>query len=114
MSTRVAAAALATVATCGRASASVVLSCSGTMEGPGVSTKRGYVLSVTVHPAKRTVMVGDAGPVPIEGDATDDAITFGGAASPTFGILNKATGAIFVSTLQPVATYRGVCNQVDR
>ena len=96
---------------CGYAFASVVLSCSGTMEGPEISTKQGYVLSITVDPVKKTVMIGDTAPIPIQGDATNNTITFGNATSSTFGILNRVTGSIFVSTFQPVATYRGVCNQ---
>ena len=108
MSSRLAAAALATIATCGYASANTVLSCTGTMKSPGISTNQAYVLSVTVDPVKKTVMVGDTGPTPIQGD-TDKTITLGSAASPTFGVLNEVTGTIFVSTFQPVATYRGVC-----
>jgi len=114
MSTKVPAATLAIIATCGDALANIILACSGTMEGPGISTKQGYVLSVAVDSTKKTVMVGDTGPIPMQGDVTDETITFGSATSPTFGILNKVTGAIFVSTFQPVATYRGVCKQIDR
>jgi hypothetical protein len=114
MSTKVAAAMMATIAECLAASADIVLTCSGTMEVPGVSTKQAYALSVTVDPIKKTVMVGDTGPIPMQSDVTDETITFGSATSPTFGILNKVTGAIFVSTFQPVATYRGVCSQIDR
>jgi hypothetical protein len=79
------------------------------MESSGISTNQAYVLSVTVDLVKKTVMIGDTGPAPIQGDASDKTITFGGATSPTFGILNKVTGTIFVSTFQPVATYRGIC-----
>jgi hypothetical protein len=114
MSSRVAAATLATIATCGYALANTVLSCTGTMETPGISTNQAYVLSVTVDPVKKTVTVGDTGSIPLEADASDKTITFGSAASPIFGILNRVTGTIFVSTFQPVATYRGVCNQIDR
>jgi len=114
MFTKVAATALATIAASGYAWANIVLTCSGTMEVPGVSTKQGYVLSVTVDLTKKAVTVGDTGPIPMQGDATDETITFGSATSPTFGILNKVTGTIFVSTFQPVATYRGVCSQIDR
>ena len=111
MITNVAAITLATITMCGYAFASVVLSCSGTMEGPEISTKQAYVLSITVDPVKKTVMIGDTEPIPIQGDATNNTITFGNATSSTFGILNRVTGSIFVSTFQPVATYRGVCNQ---
>jgi len=114
MFTKVAAVMLATIAADDAASANTVLTCSGTMEVPGVSTKQSYVLSVTVDPIKKTVMVGDIGPIPMQGDVSDETITFGSATSPTFGILNKTTGAIFVSTFQPVATYHGVCSQIDR
>ena len=108
---RVAVIALVTPATCGNARANVVLSCSGIMEGPGIRTERAHLLSVTIDPALKTVTVGDAAPVPIQGDATNNTITFGAATSPTFGILNRVTGALFVSTFEPVTTYRGVCKQ---
>ena len=114
MFTKVAATALATIAASGYAWANIVLTCSGTMEVPGVSTKQGHVLSVTVNSTKKTVMVGDNEPMPIQEGAGDETITFGSATSPSFGILNKGTGTIFVSTFQPVATYRGVCKQIDR
>ena len=112
MFTKVAATALATIAASGYAWANIVLTCSGTMEVPGVSTKQGHVLSVTVNSTKKTVMVGDAAPIPFQGDATNNTITFGTSTSLTFGILNRVTGTLFVSTFQPVTTYRGVCPQV--
>ena len=114
MFTKVATTVLATIAASGYAWANIVLTCCGTMEMPGVSTKQGYVLSVTVDSTKKTVMVGDSEPMPIQEGAGDETITFGSATSPSFGIFNKGTGTIFVSTFQPVATYRGVCKQIDR
>ena len=102
---------LATVGTCGDARANVVLSCSGTMEGTESLSKQTH-LSITIDPVQKTVMVGDAAPIPFQGDATNNTITFGTATSPTFGILNRVTGTIFVSTFQPVTTYRGVCTQL--
>lgn len=111
MITNVAAITLATIAMHGYALASIVLSCSGTMEGPETLTKQAYVLTITVDPVKKTVMIGDSEPIPIQSEVTNNTITFGNATSATFGILNRVTGSIFVSTFQPVATYRGVCNQ---
>jgi hypothetical protein len=111
---KVAAVTLAILATCGHARANVVFSCSGTLEGPGIPTDRAHLLSVSVDSARKTVTVGDAGPIPIEGDTTDNTITFGNATSPTFGILNAVTGALFVSTFQPATTYRGVCTAVSK
>ena len=108
---KVAAIMLATLATCGHARASVVLSCSGAMEGAGSLTKQAH-LSITIDPVQRTVTIGDATPIPFQGDTTNNTITFGTATSPTFGILNRVTGTVFVSTFQPVTTYRGVCSQV--
>ena len=55
--------------------------------------------------------VGDAAPISFQGDATNNTITFGTSTSLTFG-LNKVIGTLFVSTFQPVTTYRGVCPQV--
>jgi hypothetical protein len=98
---RVAAITLAILATCGHARANVVLSCPGTMEGPGILTDRTHLLSVTIDSVRKTVTVGDAAPIPIQGDATNNTITFGNATSPTFGILNMMTGALFVSTFEP-------------
>ena len=109
---KVAAITLATLATCGNARANVVLSCSGIMEGPGIRTERGHSLSITIDPVRKIVVVGDAAPIPIQGDATSNTITFGSASSPTFGILNRASGALFVSTFEPVTTYRGICKQI--
>jgi hypothetical protein len=110
---KVAAITLAILATCGYARANVVLSCSGTMEGPGIRTERAQLLSVTIDSVGKTVTVGDAGPTPFQRDATNSTITFGNATSPTFGILNTMTGALFVSTFEPVTIYRGVCIQVE-
>jgi hypothetical protein len=110
---KVAAVTLAILGTCGHARANVVFSCSGTLEGPGIPTDRAHLLSVSVDSARKTVTVGDAGPIPIQGD-NDNTITFGNATSPTFGILNAVTGALFVSTFQPVTTYRGVCKAVSK
>lgn len=113
--TRVAAASVASIATCDCGLANVVLSCSGTMDGPGVSTQQqASVLSVTLDPTKGTVVVGDAGPIPALSDAADRTLTFGNATSPIFGILNTVTGSIFISHFAPVATYRGVCKKLDR
>ena len=108
---KVAAIMLATLATRGDARANVVLSCSGTMEGTESLSKQAH-LSITIDPVQKTVRVGDAAPIPFQGDATNNTITFGTATSPTFGILNRMTGTLFVSTFQPVTTYRGVCTQV--
>ena len=105
---KLAAVTLAILATCGHARANAVFSCSGTLEGPGIPTDRAHLLSVAVDSVRKTVTVGDVAPIPIQGDPTDT-ITFGDATSPTFGILNAVTGALFVSTFQPVTTYRGVC-----
>ena len=109
---KVAAITLATLATCGNARANVVLSCSGIMEGPGIRTERGHSLSITIDPVRKIVVVGDAAPIPIQGDATNNTITFGSASSPTFGILNRASGALFVSSFEPVTVYRGICKQI--
>jgi hypothetical protein len=110
---RVAASMLATVATCGCARANIVLSCSGTMEGAGTPAKQ-VDLSISIDSVRKTVTVGDAAPISFQSDATNSTITFGSATSPTFGILNKVTGAIFVSTFQPVTTFRGVCSQIAK
>ena len=69
-------------------------------------------MSITIDPVRKTVTVGDAAPIPIQGDGTNTTITFGAATSPTFGILNRVSGALFVSTFEPVTTYRGVCKQI--
>ena len=106
---KVAAIMLATLATCGDARANVVLSCSGTMEGTESLSKQAH-LSITIDPVQKTVTVGNAAPIPFR--ATNNTITFGTATSLTFGILNRVTGTLFVSTFQPVTTYRGVCTQV--
>jgi hypothetical protein len=58
-------------------------------------------LSVTIDPVGKTVKVGDLSPLPIQGDAIDNTITFGSAASPTFGILNRTTGALWISSFEP-------------
>jgi|HubBroStandDraft_6_1064221.scaffolds.fasta_scaffold727684_1 hypothetical protein len=106
---------LAILATCGHARANVVvLSCSGTMEGPGISTERAHLLSVTIDVVGKTATVGDAAPTPFQRDATNNTITFGNATSSTFGILNTMTGALFVSTFEPVTIYRGVCMQIEK
>jgi hypothetical protein len=107
---KVATVTLAILAACGHARANVVFSCSGTLEGPGILTDRAHLLSITVDSVGKTVTVGNAGAIPIQGDITDNTITFGNATGPTFGILNAVTGALFVSTFEPVTTYRGVCN----
>ena len=109
---KVAAIALASLATYGHARANVVLSCSGIMDRPGIRTERAHSLSITIDPVRKTVTVGDAAPIPIQGDGTNTTITFGAATSPTFGILNRVSGALFVSTFEPVTTYRGVCKQI--
>lgn len=114
MLTRVTAAAVASVATCNCGLADVALSCSGTMDGPGVSMQQASALSITLDPTKGTVTVGDAGPIPAQRDAAERTLTFGNATSPTFGILNTVTGSIFISHFVPVATYRGVCKKLDR
>lgn len=111
---RVATVTLTILATCGHARANVLFSCSGTLEGPGIRTERAHLLSVTVDSAGKTVTFGNAGAIPIQGDTTDDTITFGNATGPIFGILNAVTGALFVSTFEPVTTYRGVCKAVSK
>jgi hypothetical protein len=111
---KVAAVTLAILATCGHARANVVFSCSGTLEGPGIPTDRAHLLSITVDSARKTVTFSDDGTIPIQGDTTDNTITFGNASSPTFGILNAVTGALFVSTFEPVTTYRGICKAVSK
>ena len=108
---KVAAIMLTTLATCGDARANVVLSCSGTMEGTESLRKQTH-LSITIDPIQKTVTVGYAAPIRFQSDVTNNTITFGTATSPTFGILNRVTGTLFVSTFQPVTTYRGVCTQV--
>ena len=108
---KVAAIMLTTLATCGDARANVVLSCSGMMGGAESLSKQAQ-LSITIDPVQKTVRVGDAAPIPFQGDATNNTITFGTSTSLTFGILNRVNGTLFVSTFQPVTTYRGVCTQV--
>jgi len=81
------------------------------MEGTESLRKQTH-LSITIDPIQKTVTVGYAAPIRFQGDATNNTITFGTATSPTFGILNRVTGTLFVSTFQPVTTYRGVCTQV--
>jgi hypothetical protein len=105
---------MAILATCGHARANVVFSCSGTLEGPGIPTDRTLLLSITVDSAGKTVTFRYNGILPILGDTTDDTITFGDANSPTFDILNAVTGAFFVSTFEPVTTYRGICKAVSK
>ena len=109
---KVAAIMLATLATCGDARANVVLSCSGTMEGAESLRKQAH-LSITIDPVQKTVTVGDAAPIPFQGDATNNTITFGAATSPTFGIPNAVTATLFMSSFRPVNhTPCGVCTQV--
>jgi hypothetical protein len=72
------------------------------------------LLSITVDSARKTVTFRDNGTIPIRGNTTDDTITFGDANSPTFGILNAVTGALFVSTFEPVTAYRGICKVVSK
>src|SRR6516225_6228416 len=67
---------------------------------------------VPIDPDQKTVTVGDAAPIPFQGDATNNTITFGAATSPTFGIPNAVTATLFMSSFRPVTTYRGVCTQL--
>jgi hypothetical protein len=111
---KVATVTLAILATCGHARANVVFSCSGTLEGPGIPTDRAHLLSITVDSDRKTVTFRDDEAIPIQGDTADNTITFGNASSATFGILNAVTGALFVSTFEPVTTFRGICKAVSK
>ena len=83
---KVAAIALASLATYGHARANVVLSCSGIMDGPGIRTERAHSLSITIDPVRKIVVVGDAAPIPIQGDATKP--WFAGSLLPARSLAN--------------------------